>query len=69
MITYPEYKYGEKVLIDIEYSNSSTVTVVSQTGPNRMFTKVKNETTGYEWETMTNRLTRIPKNDKPEQKS
>lgn len=62
MIQYPEYKYGEDVVIDIEYANSSIVTVISQTGPNRMFTKVKDKTTGYEWETMTNRLTR-PKDD------
>ena len=59
MIQYPEYEYGEKVIIDIEYANSSIVTVISQTEPSRIYTKVKDETTGYEWETMTNRLTKL----------
>jgi hypothetical protein len=59
MIQYPEYKYGEKVILDAQYANSSVVTVISQTGPSRIYTKVKDEKTGYEWETMTNRLTKI----------
>jgi len=59
MIKYQEFKYGEKVQIDKDYANSSIVMVISQTDPNRMFTKVKDETTGYTWETMTNRLTKL----------
>lgn len=59
MIQYPEYEYGEIVILDKEYHNSSKVKVIHQSGPNRMFTTVKDLETGYEWDTMTNRLTKI----------
>ena len=48
---------GERVVLDAEFANSSEVTVVSLT-PKKMFTKVRSDD-GQEWETMTNRLTKL----------
>jgi hypothetical protein len=53
---YPEYKYGQKVILDKSYANSSEVIVMGQTKPNRIFTTVKDPHTDYKWDVMTNRL-------------
>jgi hypothetical protein len=57
-ITWQQYDKGTLVHLDKKYANHSIVEVVSQT-PYNMFTKVKAPDTGYEWEVMTNRLSKI----------
>lgn len=59
MIKYTEYKYGEIVILDKEYQNSSKVKVIHQTEPNRIFTTVQDLSTNYKWDVMTNRLTKL----------
>jgi hypothetical protein len=61
MIQYPEYNYGEIVILDIEFANSSKVKVIKQSEPNRIYTTVQDLETLTEWDTMTNRLSRIYK--------
>jgi hypothetical protein len=58
-ILYPEYNYGEIVILDKEYRNTSKVKVIRQTTPNRMFTTVQSLDSDYKWDVMTNRLSRI----------
>lgn len=48
-------KEGQRVIVDKGYRNSSEATIIRFT-PNRMFATVKSDD-GYEWETMTYRLT------------
>jgi hypothetical protein len=59
MIQYPEYKYGEIVILDKEYNNSSKVKVVKQSESNRIFTTVEDLETSKMWDVMTNRLSKI----------
>lgn len=58
-----EFKRGEKVKLDVGFANSSTVEVVRQSQPNKLFTRVRSED-GSEWDTMTSRLTKIKKDVK-----
>lgn len=58
MKKYEEFKHGEIVILDKEYRNSSEVKVISQSEPNRIFTKVQDLKTLAEWEVMTVRLIR-----------
>lgn len=57
MIKYPEYKYGEIVILDKEYQNSSKVKVISQSDPNRLFTTIQDLENKSKWDVMTARLT------------
>jgi hypothetical protein len=57
-----KFKKGEKVRLDAGFRNASTVRIVCQIGESRMFTRVKSY--GYEWDVMTNRLTKILKENK-----
>jgi hypothetical protein len=58
MIKYPEYKYGEIVVLDKEYQNTSKVKVIKQSEPNRIYTTVQSLDKKYKWDVMTNRLTK-----------
>lgn len=51
------FKTGERVWVDEKYRNKSEVIIISFT-PNKMFAVVKADD-GYEWQTMTSRLTPI----------
>jgi len=50
-----KYENGQKVTLDADFANTSTVTVLSQT-PKRMFTTVTDGQS--EWNVMTYRLTK-----------
>jgi hypothetical protein len=58
MIKYPEYKYGEIVILDKEYHNSSKVKVIRQSEHSRIYTTAQDLETKYKWDVMTNRLTK-----------
>lgn len=59
-----EFKPGQKVRLDVDFNNSSIVTVVNQT-PNKLFTtvscEIENEQVPREWEVMTYRLSELEK--------
>lgn len=50
---------GDRVILDANYASSCEVTIVSFT-PNKIYATVKDED-GNEWQTMSNRLSEIPK--------
>lgn len=52
-----DFKIGERVWVDEKYRNKSEVIIKSFT-PNKMFATVRADN-GYEWQTMTSRLTPI----------
>ena len=60
-INHNEYNFipGDRAIVDEGYRNSCEVTIQSFT-PNKMFVKIKADD-GYEWSTMTSRLTPIKK--------
>jgi DNA gyrase/topoisomerase IV subunit B len=55
-----DFKVGKSYYIDERQNNKeSIVTLIHFYPETQMFCKVRNEETGYEWETMLNRLTEI----------
>lgn len=52
------YDKDERVRLDKTFQNTSIVIVVSQT-PQKLYTRVKSEEGGEEWDVMTNRLDKL----------
>lgn len=55
-----DFKVGKSYYIDERHNNKKSIVTLVHFFPDTMiFCRVRNEETGYEWETMLNRLTEI----------
>ena len=53
-----KFKPTDRVMVDATHANRCEVTIIDFTQPSEMYATVKADD-GYQWQTMTNRLTPI----------